>query len=63
VGTVDEVELSLKNAQKEYFDETLMQSISKSSSTKELQNALREWNPQHFVPTDLENLLKEKLAL
>lgn len=63
VGTVEEVALSLKNAHQEYFDETLMQSISKSSSTQELESALKQWNPQHFVPTEFENLLKEKLGL
>ena len=63
VGTVDEVALSLKNAQKEYFEEALMLNLSKSSSTQELDNALKEWNPQHFVPTEFENLLKKKLGL
>ena len=63
VGTVHEVELSLKNAQKEYFEEALMQNLSKSSSTQELEKTLKEWNPQHFVPTEFENLLKERLAL
>ncbi|NPD47572.1 hypothetical protein [Lentimicrobium sp. S6] len=63
VGTVHEVELSLKNAQKEYFEEALMQNLSKSSSTQELKNALKDWNPQHFVPAVFENLLKEKIAL
>ncbi len=63
VGTVGEVEMSLKNAQEEYFEEALMQSISKSSSTQELENALREWNPQNFVPVPFRNLLKEKLAI
>lgn len=62
VGTVGEVELSLKNANAEYFNEKLMEDRSKSSSTEELQKALKEWNPQHFVPSEFENLLKEKLA-
>lgn len=62
VGTMDEVELSLKNAQKEYFEEALMQNISKSSSTQELEHALKEWNSQNFVPIEFENLLKEKIA-
>lgn len=63
VGTVGEVELSLKNAKSEYFNEELMKDIFKNSSTQELQNALKEWNSQHFVPNNFENLLKEKLAL
>lgn len=62
VGTVEEVELSLQNAQKDYFSETLMKDIVSNKNQEGLLKALNEWNHIHFLPSDFESLLHEKIA-
>lgn len=61
VGTIEEVELSMQNAQRDYFSETLMQDIKASSDQNALKKALNEWNSKHFLADDFESILKEKL--
>lgn len=63
VGTVSEVELSLENAGKEYFDSVLLKDIIPATTEENLKKALSEWNGEHFLPTHLELLLKNKLNL
>jgi len=64
VGTIAEVELSLQNAQPEYFTGVLMADISATETSKnQLKKALEEWNGEHFLPTELETLLQNKLHL
>lgn len=64
VGTVDEVNLALDQAisqnnypKPEYFNE------QHSERNKQLfTSALKDWNPEHFLPESLEKLLKQKLS-
>jgi len=61
VGTVEEVELSLQNARKEFQSEIMLASLSLKSNGEGFSKALAEWNPIHFLPIGFESLLQEKL--
>lgn len=62
VGTIDEVEGSLKHAQKEYFEEKLL-SDSGIKRLKDSDPSLKQWNRHHFLSKDFEDVLKNKLDL
>lgn len=61
VGTIEEVDMALHHAEESYYQESLMQEMEKSESKDLLMKALKEWNPIHAVPKDLELFLKKKL--
>jgi len=61
VGTVEEVELSLAHALKEYQSESLMNDLSINTQPENLKKALKEWNAIHFLPKEFETLLQEKI--
>lgn len=62
VGTIDEVELALQHAQKEYREEKLMKDMTASDDEKSLNTALLEWNSVHFLPTIFTHTLKNQLT-
>ncbi|MCK5776883.1 MAG: hypothetical protein KAH25_11930, partial [Bacteroidales bacterium] len=62
VGTVLEVELSLKNAQTGFYEEVLMHDIKPAENTKEFKEILREWNAIHALPKAFEQILKLNLS-
>ncbi len=64
VGTIDEVNLALHRAiLKQNYQSALVQTTDFSNSTEFLfDQALKEWNPDHFLPEFLEKLLKQKLS-
>ncbi|HAG14917.1 MAG TPA: hypothetical protein DCG69_00120 [Bacteroidales bacterium] len=64
VGTIDEVNLALHQALlKQNYQSALVQTTDFSASTEFLfDQALKEWNPDHFLPEFLEKLLKQKLS-
>jgi len=62
VGTVSEVELSLKNAYADYYTEILMQYIKPSEDKDELKEALTSWNPVHALPEVFEQWLKMNIS-
>lgn len=61
VGTIDEVEWSLKHAQKAFRDEYLLKN-SGIEWTKNDKEVLKSWNPQHFLSSEFEEVLKTKLG-
>jgi hypothetical protein len=63
VGTVSEVELALSNAQKEYRSEALLKDARLERQTEKLNMTLKEWNQQHFLPEEFENVLHKQLKL
>jgi len=60
VGTVSEVELSLRHAKAGFFKEALMQDITPSGTTDDLLKALSEWNEVHALPVEFECVLRQK---
>lgn len=62
VGTIDEVEWSLKHAHTEYFEEKLLKEsgISLASINKK---ELKLWNSQHFLNKEFEEVLKEEFGV
>lgn len=61
VGTVSEVELSLRNAQKDYYKEILMKDIKSESHLGKIEDALKEWNSEHYLSEEFEQLLQKAL--
>jgi len=62
VGTIDEVEWSLKHAFSEYYNEFLLKEsgITPSNNHKEV---LKSWNSQHFLKKEFEEVLKNSLMI
>lgn len=61
VGTISEVELSLRNAKPGFYNELLMKDIKPSETTNDLDKALDEWNENHALPIEFERVLRESL--
>lgn len=61
VGTVEEVELSLQNAQEGFHSEKMLKTLHLIPNKKDFLMALNDWNPTHFLPKEFEALLREKL--
>lgn len=62
VGTIDEVEWSLQHAQKEYFEESLLEESGISPALPDM-SALKAWNKEHFLKKEFEEVLKESLGI
>jgi len=65
VGTVDEVNLALNQAfsNNNYPKPDTFKGLVFDENKQLFTNALKDWNPEHFLPKSLEKLLKEKLSL
>jgi ssDNA-binding Zn-finger/Zn-ribbon topoisomerase 1 len=65
VGTVEEVNLALYKAiNTNYYPKPNNVDMQSSIDDKQLfANALKEWNHEHFLPKNLETLLKQKLSV
>ncbi len=65
VGTIDEVNLALNQAfnNNNYPKPDTFKGLVLDENKELFTNALKDWNPEHFLPKSFEELLKEKLFL
>jgi hypothetical protein len=63
VGTIDEVEWSLQHAQKEIYEEALLKESDVKRAVKSDNVTLKQWNKEHFLKKEFEEVLKSKLSV